>query len=97
MLNLIEDGKAWPSATLHVGAHLLCKDEDNATSALAYRILLITPALYRLWARLRLKQLAPWIDTWATAAMFAGRKGGSADEGWYLTSLDVEEATITGN
>ena len=64
-------------------------------SALSYRILLITPALYRIWARMRLKQLDPWIDTWATNTMFAGRKGASADERWYLTSIDVDEAIGT--
>ena len=55
LLNLVEEGCSWPESTLHIGAHLLCKDDENETSALPYRILLFTPALYRIWARLRLK------------------------------------------
>ena len=31
-------------------------------------------------------------DQWANDSMIAGRRGVSADEGWYLTSIELEVA-----
>ena len=63
---------------------------------MAYRILKITSALYRLWATLRMQHLEKWISTWADPAMFAGVSGAGAEEGWYLTQLDLELKRTTG-
>merc|ERR1711893_78264 len=52
--------------------------------------------LYRLWASIRAKNLTDWIGTWADEAMFAGVPGAGAEEGWYLTQLDLELKQATG-
>ena len=57
---------------------------------MAYRILKITSALYRLWGSIRMQHLGHWISTWADPAMFAGVPGAGAEEGWWLTQLDIE-------
>merc|ERR1712051_234330 len=63
---------------------------------MAYRILKITSMIYRLWATIRVQHLEHWIGTWADPAMFAGVVGAGAEEGWYLTQLDLELKHTTG-
>eukprot|EP00973_Karenia_brevis_P054942 7639216-Karenia_brevis.AAC.1 len=53
--------------------------------------------MYRLWAKTRLTQLEPWINSWTTEHMNAGRKGAGAEQAWYLTAEDCEYATLTGS
>ena len=65
-------------------------------STMAYRILKITSALYRLWTTLRVQHLEQWISTWADPAMFAGVAGAGAEEGWCLTQLDLELKRAAG-
>eukprot|EP00973_Karenia_brevis_P045649 6322247-Karenia_brevis.AAC.1 len=52
------------------------------------------PILYRRWAAVRLSDLQPWIDLWSDGNMFAGIQGRSAEDAWYLTSLDSEHSQV---
>ena len=59
MLNEIERGKAWPSQMHNARAAFLPKEATNSQDPLEYRVLLMLPAVYRMWAKARLKHLAP--------------------------------------
>eukprot|EP00973_Karenia_brevis_P027554 3799595-Karenia_brevis.AAC.1 len=59
---------------------------------LEYRILLITPVVYRLWAKTRLQSLQPWVQQWQWPQMYAGREGASATDAWYSMAIDIELA-----
>eukprot|EP00969_Alexandrium_andersonii_P162150 7167103-Alexandrium_andersonii.AAC.1 len=56
----------------------------------------MTPAVYRLWARARLRHLQTWREAWADPCMRAGFAGRGADDAWYGTSLHCEEALADG-
>ena len=58
---------------------------------MAYRILKITSVIYRVWATVRTRNLSHWVHTWVEPEMFAGIPGAGAEEGWYLTQLDMEQ------
>ena len=76
MLNEIENGMKWPRqitkahATLHPQ-----RRADASHDPVAYRVLLIMSQIYRKWALMRLKHLAPWIHRWALPQMYAGVPG----------------------
>ena len=94
MYKMIEQGESWPDDSLTIGAHLLPKDTSDATNPLAYRILLITPSIYRLWARYRLSQLDEWASLWLPDCSFAGTIGMAAEDAWYGTALQLEKAMV---
>eukprot|EP00969_Alexandrium_andersonii_P149563 6613483-Alexandrium_andersonii.AAC.1 len=55
---------------------------------MAVRILTIFPVAHRKRAKVRARQMAPWIARRALPKMFAGAPGKSADDGaWMLASL----------
>ena len=78
----LENGAPWPSAMVRVRAVLLPKDPDDPADPMAYRVLKITSAIYRLWAGTRLYQMRPWVQTWDHPALVAGTQGRSAQDGW---------------
>ena len=82
---------------LHGRSAFLAKTEIPSLDPLQYRILLILPILYRRWAALRLRDLAPWIDTWALEEMYAGMRGRGAEDAWWTTALEVEFARLSGD
>ena len=94
LLQLVMQGHPCPQQLLHARAHMLAKDTSRPLDPLAYRLLLITPVLYRAWAKLRLRHLQPWMATWALPTMFGGIQGFGAAEAWYATSVDVEWAMV---
>ena len=96
IFTMVEAGCACPKDSLHIGAHLLPKDTTKPYDPLAYRILLITPALYRLWARCRLSHLQPWIEKWVPAQAYAGTLGVGAEDAWYLSSIELEHSILQG-
>ena len=69
LLNNIEKGAPWPDDLLVGKAAFLSKDNTRTEDALAYRILLILPVLYRRWASARLTDLRPWIRQWQLEGM----------------------------
>ena len=94
MLNAIEKGADWPSDLLVGKGTLLLKDPETPYAPLSYRILMLLSIIYRLWAAARLANLAPWVESWARQDMYAGVKGRAAEDGWYASSLDMEEAAM---
>ena len=95
LLDLVENGAPWPEQLLHNKAHMLAKDPSKPMDPLQYRLLLLTPVLYRLWGKQRLQHLTPWIDSWALNSMYGGMKGVGASEAWYVTALEVEAARLS--
>ena len=95
MLNLIEQGAPWPRDLLRGKAAYLSKDSEKTEDPLAYRVLLILPAVYRRWAAARLHTLKPWIRTWQLDNMYAGVEGVGADDAWWETSLTIEYNRVT--
>ena len=95
VLNMIETGDPWPADLLHHRSSCLLKDPNTPYNPLSYRILKIMPVLYRRWASTRLRHLGPWIQTWQLDSMFAGLPDRSADDAWFHTSIEVEEAKMT--
>ena len=90
MLNMIESGTGRPKVLRHVKGATLAKTEGQSYDPLDFRILMIMPAVYRKWAALRLRQLAPWVSEWALDEMYAGVDAVSAEEAAYLTSVFIE-------
>ena len=95
MLNAIENGADWPAQMNEARAAFMCKDEEDALNPHAYRVLLMLPAIYRLWGRTRLAHLQPWISEWATPEMFAGIEGQGAEEAAYSTALFLEHCKLS--
>ena len=77
-------------------AAFLAKDAEDTLEPVSYRVLLMLPAAYRLWARTRLRQLAPWVQDWETPEMFAVVPGRGAADAAYRTALMVELCNLTG-
>ena len=94
ILKLVEGGHPWPKDTPHIAAHMLAKDTTNSLSPLEYIILMITPSIYRIWGRLRLTQVQPWVEELFLSEMFAGKPGISAQDAWYGASADFELAHL---
>eukprot|EP00973_Karenia_brevis_P059889 8336919-Karenia_brevis.AAC.1 len=90
LYHLIESGCPWPQQTLHTRSHPLCKDPSHHLQPLSYRFLLLTPILYRVWGKLRLRHLQQWIDGWRMPCMFGGMPGVGAEDAWYLTAMTAE-------
>lgn len=51
MVNIIEQGAAWPEALLSAQAAFLAKDANDVLNPLAYGVLLMLPSIYPTWAR----------------------------------------------
>ena len=96
MLNMVERTGKWPTAMTQARAAFLAKDPEDTQDVLNYRVLLMLSSVYRLWSKVRLAHLRPWIDTWATPEMFAGIEGKSAADAAYCTAIATEWHTMQG-
>ena len=94
LLHLVECGHLWPTDLLHHRASCLSKDPNKPHDPLEYRVLKVMLVVYRRWAGVRLRNLAPWVASWQLDSMFAGVADRSAEDAWYLTGLEVEQATL---
>ena len=90
MLNMVEEKNKWPQVMQQARAALLAKDPDDPLNPLAQRILLMLPTTYRLWTKIRLKHLTPWMEAWALPQMYAGVPGKSAADAAYKTATTIE-------
>ena len=50
-----------------------------------------SPAVYRLWASLRLGHLKEWVVGWLPQSVFSLGDGLSSVEAWFSTPLDIDE------
>ena len=78
IFNKIEEHAIWPTQTLIARAVFLHKPDANANDMAGYRILLITSEQYRLWARLRSRQLDGWAAQWVPSGSYAAGPGAGA-------------------
>ena len=60
-----------------------------------YRIPLIPSEIYRLWARIRSKQLNAWADRWIPDNAYSAGPGAGAIGAHYQLAAASEHATIT--
>eukprot|EP00973_Karenia_brevis_P005926 806657-Karenia_brevis.AAC.1 len=92
--SLVESGSPWPGSALHTKSHPLCKDPSNPYLPLAFRFLLLTPILYRVWAKTRLRQLKHWVDGWRLPQMYGGMPGMGSEDAWYITAIQAEHDVL---
>ena len=92
MLNKFDAGADWPEEMNEARAAFMAKVENDMFDPLAYRVLLMLPAVYMMWTRTRLAHLTPWIAEWATPEMYAGIEGQGAEEAAFSTALLLNNA-----
>ena len=73
------------------------KEPEDRLNPLAYRVLQLLPNLYRRWAAMRLKDLAPWVEEWRLDKMFAGVGGQGAHDAAYETAIQIEAMKLFRN
>ena len=73
--DMIEKGGEWPKDLRVARAAFLAKEEDSDMNPLDYNVLLMLASVYRLWGKIRLEQLQPWIETWQLPEIYAGIEG----------------------
>eukprot|EP00969_Alexandrium_andersonii_P066181 2919027-Alexandrium_andersonii.AAC.1 len=71
----IESGLEWPEQLRVARCVHLAQTNTLAFAPEKYRGLLITSVVYRVYMRMRLRQLQPWVDSWKQEGHFAGVKG----------------------
>ena len=89
MLNCNEKGASWTRWTDTARAAFLEKKIGSA-EPFDFRVLVITAPVYRRWARVRLRDLQPWIETWSCPEMFAGAAAQVAQDATYVISTEME-------
>ena len=80
----------WPRQITNAHATCIPKESQASHDPLANRVLLTMSQIYRQWASMRLKHLAPWIHRWALPQMYAGVLGQGAEQAWWQPSLCSE-------
>ena len=94
LLNVIEKTGRWPKQMQTARAAFLPKDEEDPLEPQSYRVLLMLPTVYRLWAKTRLRHLTPWVQDWKTDEMDAGVPGRGAADASYHTALVIENCNL---
>ena len=76
---------------------LLVQRGGDDFNPLDYRKLSILSKCYRIFMSIRLRDLCPWVDSWAMDCIFAGTFAPSdAENAWYETALEIELAKLLG-
>ena len=88
--NMIEEGAKWPKQLNMARAAFLAKETDSDMDPLAYRVLLMLPSVYRLWGKIRLAKLQPWIAKRALPPIYAGVEGQGPNDASYATAVEIE-------
>ena len=96
MFNAIEKGASLPKAESVARAAFMAKEEGIELDPLSYRVLTMLPASYRLYAKIRLKDLQPWIAKWVTPEIYAGVEGQGAADAAYETAIRMELSRLRG-
>ena len=95
LFHAVEAGDEWPQQVEVARSVFLAKCAVDSVSPFDYRVLTIASVVYRRWAAVRLAQLQPWVNSWATEDLYGGIKGRSADSASWLLALDVELGMAT--
>ena len=92
----IEGGAKAPGVLTLARTAFLSKGEDDLCP-IGYRGLAILSKVYRLYACIRLRHLAPWINGWEREDLFAGITAAcGAEDAWFLAALRIELAKLKG-
>ena len=96
MFNAIEKGASWPKEETIARAAFMAKEEGIELDPLSYRVLLMLPASYRRYAKIRLRHMQPWIEKWVMPEIYAGVEGQGAADAAYETAITMELARLLG-
>eukprot|EP00969_Alexandrium_andersonii_P040036 1754670-Alexandrium_andersonii.AAC.1 len=58
----------------------VAKTPQHSVRPLDYRALALLSSVYRTWARIRLRQINPWVKSWAHQGLHAGIPGLGAQD-----------------
>ena len=92
LFSAIERTGRWPVQLLHAKAVFLLKPDEDPTDMGSYRVLMITPLLYRIWAKVRSRQLSRWTATWTRGELYATAPGTGAGDAHAAYALRIEHA-----
>ena len=92
MFTQIEAGARWPWQALYAKAAFLLKPGGTPGNMADYRVLLLTSVLYRLRARIRVRQLDEWAQSWHLDGAYGSGPGLGAMDASYQLSIRVGEA-----
>ena len=93
---MIEEGAQWPKQLNFARAAFLAKEEDSDMDPMDYRVLLMLASSYRLYGKIRLSHLQPWIDGWNLPEIYAGIEGKGAADAAYATAIEIEQCRVAG-
>ena len=93
ILQRVEDTGSWPSSVIAGYTTLIPKSDQPPGNPLDMRPIAVLGSVYRLWARVRAKQLgATWQERWAHTGMWGGRVGRGPQPLLLEVALDLELA-----
>ena len=94
LLRTVERIGKWPSALISGFTTLIPKSADPVCSPTDLRPITVLSSIYRVWARIRARQLGKhWQDGWAHDGMFGGRQGRGCEPLLFQVALDLEGAS----
>ena len=88
--SLVEATAKWPTAMQEVPVAALRK--PTGTSPLDIRPISLAPIIYRIWAKIRFKQLQTWHVLWLPDVLRGGAPNREAADVYYHLALDIEHA-----
>jgi len=93
ILNIVEGTGQWPDATIRALISML--DKGAGRKPLKLRPISVTALLYRLWAGIRSREWAEWLETLdLPEGIFGGRKGRSAIVMGWIEAAEIEIARM---
>ena len=91
LLQVVESSGNWPCALIAGFTSLIPKDGVSADQPGDLRPLTVCSTIYRLWARIRARQLGTqWQELWAHSELWGGRIGRGAEPLFTAVCLDLE-------
>eukprot|EP00969_Alexandrium_andersonii_P185036 8174712-Alexandrium_andersonii.AAC.1 len=96
VLNRIEGGDSWPEDLCHIRACHIAKPDSHERDPLSWRVLSVMPVVYRLWGRVRLRELRGWLQAWVPSELFSARPGAGAADAWYGQAAAIEALIMQG-
>ena len=91
LLSAVERAVRWPVSTICGYTTLIPKGDEAPERPLDLGPITVLSAIYRLWARVRCRQLAAvWQEAWSHPGIWAGRKGRGPEPLLLEVCLDLE-------
>ena len=90
VLSRVESDGVWPEGLLDAYVTMIPKTDGDATP-LGQRPLCVLPAVYRIWASVRLRHLDSWLRLGSLFLFLSAGGGRGSVDAWYSTALDFEE------